>query len=71
MVLTFPCLFVMGPQTMVKTLLKKQGPLYHKDSLSDRHEIDPSYINPFPGEKIYIVICPSHQVRSIRLINCS
>ena len=27
--------------TMVKTLLGKQGPLHHNDSLSDRHEIDP------------------------------
>ena len=62
-VCVFVCDGASSNLTMVKTLLGKQGPLHHNDSLSDRHEIDPSFINPFSGEKIYVVICPSHQIK--------
>lgn len=31
-------------------------------SLADKHYIQPYFISPFTGKKIFIIICPSHMV---------
>lgn len=50
--------------TMIKTLLGKKGYFTHDDSLPDPHWIQPHFMNPFTGEKLHIVVCPSHQVHT-------
>ena len=31
----------------------------HKD---DSQKLTPSFISPFSGEKVFLIVCPSHQV---------
>ena len=47
---------------MVKTLLGKKGHFTPDRSLPDPHQVKAYFINPFSGESLHIVICPSHQV---------
>ncbi len=41
---------------------RKERTIYHSDEHSDHHEIPISFTSCFTGEKVHIIICPSHQV---------
>ena len=51
----------------IKLLLGRTGVFGHDDELADRHSVDVFTTNPFTGDKLYFMICPSHQVRVIIL----
>ena len=61
-VCSFICDGASSNLSMIKILLERKGPFYHNDDLADRHSIPTSFINPFTGSEIHIIICPSHQV---------
>ena len=46
----------------IKLLLGVKGVFGHEDELTDRHSVTASTTNPFTGEKLFFMICPSHQV---------
>ena len=48
--------------TLLKTLVGRQGSLGYDETLADKHAIPSSLTNPFSGDKVFIIICPSHQV---------
>ena len=47
--------------TLLKTLIGRQGSLGYNETLTDKHAIPSSFTNPFSGDKVFIIICPSHQ----------
>ncbi len=51
--------------TMVKLLMGVRGVFGHKESQTDRHQIQGYVTNPFSGKKLHIMICPSHQVSQL------
>lgn len=51
--------------TMMKLLMGIHGVFGHKESQTDRHHIQAYVTNPFSGKKLYMMICPSHQVRKL------
>jgi len=61
-VYAFVCDGASSNLTMIKTLLGVKGPFHRNQSLSDPHEVTAYFTNPFTGEKIHVIICPSHQV---------
>ena len=44
----------------IKLLLGRKGVFGHNDELADRHSVDVFTMNPFTGDKLYFMICPSH-----------
>ena len=46
----------------IKLLLGVKGIFGHNDKLTDKHTITVHIINPFTGDKLFFIICPSHQV---------
>ena len=48
--------------TMFKTLTGYSGSYGINESLPDPHCIKPYFINPFNGQKLFILICQSHMV---------
>ena len=48
--------------TLLKALCGKNGAYAHNDKQSDKFEVPVSFTNPFTGQPIYQLICPSHQV---------
>ena len=48
--------------SMIRLLMGKVGVFGTTTDSDDPHKISPSFRNPFTGENIHIVICPSHQV---------
>ena len=51
--------------TMFKTLTGYSGSYGFDKTLPDPHYVKPFFINPFSGEKLFILICPSHMVYNI------
>ena len=49
--------------TMIKILLGKKGVFAIDPTATDKHKLDSCFINPFSGDKIHVIICPSHQVQ--------
>ena len=48
--------------TMIKPYWERKA-ILRMITLPDPHWIQSHFMNPFTGEKLHIVICPSHQVR--------
>ena len=48
--------------SMIHLLMGKMGIFGSNSDSDDPHRISPSFPNPFTGENIHVVICPSHQV---------
>ena len=48
--------------SMIRMLMGKTGVFGSNSDSDDPHRISPSFPNPFTGENIHVVICPSHQV---------
>lgn len=47
----------------LKSLMGVQGVFGHDEKQEDPHYISAFITNPFSGEKMHLMICPSHQVR--------
>ena len=52
----------------IKLFLGVKGVFGHNDKASDRHRIAATTTNPFTGDKLFFMICPSHQVIIFRPI---
>lgn len=48
--------------TMIKILLGIQGVFGHDSTQDDCHRIPTHITNPFSGDKLFFMICPTHQV---------
>ena len=48
--------------TMLKLLVGHQGVFGHDKTKKDPHVIPTSFTNPFSGDRVFITICPTHQV---------
>lgn len=48
--------------TMFKRLTGYSGIYGVNEALPDPHYIKPYFLNPFSGEKVFIVVCPSRMV---------
>ena len=46
----------------LKLLMGVRGTFCHDDQQEDRHRIAACIPNPFTGQNMYLLICPSHQV---------
>lgn len=49
--------------TMLKALCGREGAYIHDDTQSDKFQVPVSFANPYTGQKIFHLICPSHQVK--------
>ena len=48
---------------LFKILCGRTGPFGHNVNQEDKHWVPTSFTNPFSGEDVHILICPSHQVQ--------
>lgn len=48
--------------SMIKLWTERRKGAYGIRDETDKHIVKPWFIDPFNGQKIYFVICPSHQV---------
>ena len=48
--------------TMIKILLGIQGVFGHDSTQDDCHRILTHITNPFSGDKLFFMICPTHQI---------
>ncbi len=48
--------------SMLKLLLGVRGVFGHRETGDDCHKVTASFLNPFSGDKVFLMICPSHQV---------
>ena len=51
--------------SMIRLLMGKMCVFATNSDSDDPHSICPSFPNPFTGENIHVVICPSHQVFAV------
>ena len=59
--------------SMIKLLMGVKGVFGHNDHHEERHRISPCIRNPFTGQNIHVMICPSHQVSRKQIVfkhNC-
>ena len=48
--------------TALKQLCNREGAFGCAPSQPDRHEVPVSFPNPFSGDDVFLLICPSHQL---------
>ncbi len=48
--------------TALKPLCHRQGAYGHDSSLRDQHQVPVTFRNPYTGDDVFMIICPSHQV---------
>ena len=56
--------------TLLKMLVGRRGSLGYNEAQGDKHAIPASFTNPFSGDKVFVIICPSHQVSKSRHFKC-
>ena len=50
--------------SMLKALCGREGAYTPDDEQDDKHKVPVSFSNPFTGQKIFQIICPTHQVNA-------
>ncbi len=51
--------------TLLKKVMEKDGAFgYDKESKEDIHAIQAHFKNPFSGDHVFLIVCPTHQVHS-------
>ena len=48
--------------TALKALCHQKGAYGHDPSLQDQHKVPVTFRNPYTGDDVFMIICPSHQV---------
>jgi len=48
--------------TALKALCHRKGAYGHDPSLQDQHQVPVTFRNPYTGNDVFMIICPSHQV---------
>ena len=51
--------------TMIKNVLGIQGVFGYDSTQDDHHQVSTHITNPFNGEKMFFMICPTHQVSNL------
>ena len=50
---------------------RRKGAYGIREEMEDKHAVKPWFIDPFNGQHVYFIICPSHQVLFMGLHNLS
>ena len=48
--------------TALKALCHRRGAYGHDPSLQDQHQVPVTFRNPYTGNDVFMIICPTHQV---------